>query len=361
MSTILVWREKIQKLYADYSLYITIVARLVLGGLVFGLINSKIGYMKAVSSIVCTAGLTVVCAFLPVIVMVLAAMALVLLHFYSLSIGVALVSAILFVLMYIFYLQFSTKQSWLILVTAVAFALKVPLVIPVAVGLLGGFVSLAPIVCGTIAYYVIHSVRVSSGTFKSEGLSEIINAVTAAAKQLLGNKEMWLMVAVIVACTLLVYGIRTRSVNHAWKIATGAGAAAGLVLGLVGNIVLNVDMSLISLGVGSVLAIVFGLLAEILFLSVDYTRTEYVEFEDDEYHYYVKAVPKIGVTEPEKNVKRITRRQDGPENEKRAGRKAGKPEGGREVSEVSWEEHTDDILLTRSLSKELGLENPKKK
>ncbi len=361
MNTILVWREKVQKLYADYSLYITIMARLLLGGLVFGLINSKIGYMKSVSSIVCTAGLTVVCAFLPVIVMVLAAAGLVLLHFCGLSMGVALVSAVLFVLMYIFYLQFSTRQSWLILITAVAFALKIPLVIPVAVGLLGGFASLAPIVCGTMAYYVIHSVRVSSGTFKNEELSKILDVVTATAKQLLGNKEMWLMVAVIVGCTLLVYGIRTRSVNHAWKIASGVGAAAGLVLGLVGNIVLSVDLSLVSLIVGTALAIGFGLLAEILFLSVDYTRTEYVEFEDDEYHYFVKAVPKIGVAVPEKNVKHITRRQEEAEDGRRTKRKSARQEEELGESDMTLEEHTDALLLTRSLSKELGLDDPQGK
>ena len=209
MNTILVWREKVQKLYADYSLYITIMARLLLGGLVFGLINSKIGYMKSVSSIVCTAGLTVVCAFLPVIVMVL--------------------------------------------------------------------------------------------------------------------------------------------------------AAAGLVLGLVGNIVLSVDLSLVSLIVGTALAIGFGLLAEILFLSVDYTRTEYVEFEDDEYHYFVKAVPKIGVAVPEKNVKQITRRQEEAEDGRRTKRKSARQEEELGESDMTLEEHTDALLLTRSLSKELGLDDPQGK
>ena len=43
--------------------------------------------------------------------------------------------------------------------------------------------------------------------------------------------------------------------------------------------------------------------------SVDYTRTEYLQFEDDEYYYYVKAVPKAVVTIPEKTVKRINERQ----------------------------------------------------
>jgi len=39
--------------------------------------------------------------------------------------------------------------------------------------------------------------------------------------------------------------------------------------------------------------------------SVDYERTEMVQFEDDEYYYYVKAVPKNLVAIPEKQVKKI--------------------------------------------------------
>ena len=41
--------------------------------------------------------------------------------------------------------------------------------------------------------------------------------------------------------------------------------------------------------------------------SVDYSRTEKLQFEDDEYYYYVKAVPKNVVATPEKKVKRINK------------------------------------------------------
>ena len=40
--------------------------------------------------------------------------------------------------------------------------------------------------------------------------------------------------------------------------------------------------------------------------NLDYSRTEKVQFEDDEYYYYVKAVPKMTVATPEKKVKKIT-------------------------------------------------------
>ena len=37
----------------------------------------------------------------------------------------------------------------------------------------------------------------------------------------------------------------------------------------------------------------------------DYQQTEHLQFEDDEYYYYVKAVPKMTVSEVNKSVKHI--------------------------------------------------------
>ena len=46
-----------------------------------------------------------------------------------------------------------------------------------------------------------------------------------------------------------------------------------------------------------------------MFFSVDYSRTEYVQYEDDEYYYYVKAVPKINIVNAEVKVKQINARK----------------------------------------------------
>ena len=149
MSTLLVWREQLQIFYAKYSIFIRIGLQFALGFLVFNQINSNIGFMKAASKTPCTLGLSAVCAFLPLIVMVMAATALVLLHFYTLSLPVAIVAALLFLLMYIFYFRFSTGKSWLVLLMACSMAMNVPFVLPNAVGLLGTPAGAVPVACGT--------------------------------------------------------------------------------------------------------------------------------------------------------------------------------------------------------------------
>lgn len=335
MSTLLVWREKLQKLYAAYSVYILKGIQFVLGLVLFGLINSNIGFMKMASSVFCTIGLAVICTFLPTIVMVMAATVLILAHFYALSLPIAIVSAVIFILMYIFYFRFTPKKSWLVLVAALAFGLKIPFVIPVAFGLMGTPVWIVPAACGIISYYMVDFVKRSATALKSADADGIAASLTSFTKQVLSNKEMWLMIMAVVIGILVVNMVRSRAVSNAWKIASAVGAVVCLIVAAAGNVILEGHISYVSIIVSAVLGIALGIVLEFLFFSVDYSQTENIQFEDDEYYYYVKAVPKVGVSVPEKQVKHITE-DTGNRNK-----------------------NTEDILLTKSLSKELGIDKEK--
>ena len=337
MSTLLVWREKLQRLYASYSIYILKGIQFMLGLLLFGLINYNIGFMKMASSVICTIGLAVICTFLPMIVMVMAATVLILVHFYALSLPIAIVSAIIFLLMYIFYFRFTPKKAWLVLAAALAFGLKIPFVIPVAFGLMGTPVWIVPAVCGVISYYMVDFVKRSATALKSADADGIAANLTSFTKQVLGSKEMWLMIMAVVIGILVVNVVRSRAVSNAWKVASVSGSVVCLIVAAAGNMILEGNISYVSIVGSAALGIVLELVLEFLLFSVDYSRTENIQFEDDEYYYYVKAVPKVGVSAPKKQVKHITE-DTGNKNR-----------------------NTEDILLTRSLSKELGIDKEKHK
>lgn len=367
MSTLLVWREKLQKVYAAYSVYILKGLQFLLGLLLFGLINSNVGFMEMASSVFCTGGLAVICTFFPMIVMVIAAAVLVLVHFYALSMPIAIVSLVIFLIMYIFYFRFTTKKAWLLLVSALAFALKIPLIIPVVFGLLGTPVWIVPAACGIISYYMVSFVKASAAALRSADSESMISGVVNFTKQVVTGHEMWLMVMAIVIGILVVNLIRTRAIDHAWKIGSASGVVVSLIIAAAGNIILNGDVSYVEICVSALLGVGLGLVLEFLFFSVDYSRTESIQFEDDEYYYYVKAVPKIGVSVPEKTVKHITEHQpqetvviDEKAQNVLAARGSGQRKDtagnpGRRTND-DIEKNTDEILLTRSLSRELGLD-----
>ncbi len=53
-------------------------------------------------------------------------------------------------------------------------------------------------------------------------------------------------------------------------------------------------------------SIAIAIIIQFLYNVIDYTREETFEFEDEEYYYYVRAVPKVSVEEEEFNVTQIT-------------------------------------------------------
>lgn len=386
MDGILEIKGQLQSIYAKYSKYIDKVIQFTLALVTFFMINQNMGFMHMLKNPIITLGLSAVCAFLPPVFTVLVAAALVLGHIYSVSLGVLIVTAILFLLMFIFYLRLAPKTAVVVLLMPLAFILKIPAAVPVAFALVGTPVYAVPAALGTITYYLIQQVKESAAAVKTAEEGSFITDMTGFAKEVLTNKEMWLYVAAVIICMLAVYGIRRSAIAHAWKAASILGAIIYMIIAAAGGAGLDVKVSMGTLIIGAVAAIIIGLILEIIFFSVDYSKCENLQYEDDEYYYYVKAVPKVGVAAPEKTVKRINKRDETQKEsevvdsgELRKKIKKQESEGGRKKPQQKQRgknnpayvasdkrkspkgsENTDHLLLTRSLRKDLKLDEDKK-
>lgn len=383
MDNLYILKGQIQQIYAGYSKWIDKAVQFVLALAVFYMINHDMGFMALLSNPLITLGLAVICAFLPAAVTVIVAALLILAQISAVSLPVMGVTAAIFIVMFVFYVRFSPKTALLILLTPLAFLLKIPYVIPVAFGLVGTPLSIVPIICGVIVYYMMDCVKASASTLKSASLFEQLGLYM---KRVFQNKEMILVLIAFIIVLLLVYQVHRMAVNHAWKSASAAGVVAGIVIMAAGSAALDVKISYPELILGSIAALIVGLILELLFFAVDYSRCENVQYEDDEYYYYVKAVPKIVVAAPEKTVKRINRRSEQSETEiidadeiRRKSAEAAEHTNGRTTEKgrkkkrnvkktgapltkaSSFSASTDELLLTRSLRKELHLDDEDKK
>lgn len=372
MSELLVWREKIQRIYADKSLFIDKAVQFIFGFAALYLINQNIGLMKVVAAPVITLALAVICTFLPPVFTVFAAALLILVHMFALSLGVMAVSAMVFVMMFIFYCRFTPKRALVLLITLIAFFLHIPYVVPVACGLILSPAAAIPAAFGAIIYQMLLCVKNSASAITSvEGMT---GQIAFFVKAVFKNKELWITVIAFVICVFTVYAIKRISVDHAWKIAVAAGAVVNIVVIVVGDIAFDVHTSYGMLILGNVLAIALGLIIEFFIFSVDYSRTEHLQYEDDDYYYYVKAVPKISISVPEKTVKHINEHRSPEESEQEeSNRRAGEGRSERRkrdtsgrrsrqaVEKTRMPENTDELLLAKQLQDELDIENIVKK
>lgn len=374
MDNIYVIKGQLQQIYAKHSRLIDKAAQFLLALAVFYLINHDLGFMDILANPLITLGLSVICTFLPLCLTALAAAVLILVQMSAVSIGIMAVTAAVFVVMFAFYIRFCPRTVLILLLTPVAFMLHVPYIIPVAFGLTGTVGSVIPIIFGTIIYYMLDYLKGAAASMK-DGSDGMIGQMTSYAKHVFQSKEMIIMIIAFVIMFLLVYQVRRMAVSHAWKSASCAGAVCGIVIAAAGSAVMNVKLSYPELILGNIAAVVVGLILELVFFSVDYSRTERVQYEDDEYYYYVKAVPKIMVSAPEKTVKRINRRTESHETEiintddirKKAAAETDRKEGRKkrpsikkrppQKKESKITGSMEQVLLTRSLEKELHLDD----
>jgi len=84
-----------------------------------------------------------------------------------------------------------------------------------------------------------------------------------------------------------------------------------LIVIFIGDFNYNLPVDLVSMILGILVSVIIALIYQFFVFAVDYSRTEYLQYEDDDYHYYVKAVPKIAVSAPDVKVHRIYSRKTG--------------------------------------------------
>ena len=310
MTVLLEMKERIKLIYSKYEAFIVPVLKFLLAFITFSTLNGRMGYMARIDDtrIMLIAALT--CSFLPVGLMVLMAAAFSLMHMYALSMEVALVGLCMYLIMYLLFFRFSPKDSLVVVLTPLLFSMNIPYVVPIAVGLLCGPASIVSVGCGIAVFYLLRMVIDSAPNIRIMEEGEILEKVRFMVEGILGSKAMLVMIAAFVVTVLVVYLIRRMSVDYSWTIAMVTGAMINVVLLLIGDLMYDVNLSMGSVLLGSLLALVVAKVIEFFRFCVDYSRTEKVQFEDDEYYYYVKAVPKMTVSVPTKTVKRINSQRD---------------------------------------------------
>ena len=305
MTVLLEIRDKMKMIYGKYEAFIFPAVKFLIAFVVLLTLNSKMGYMTKLDNIAIVLIVALMCSFLPTGCILLIAALISLLHMYALSMEVAIVGVCFYLIMYLVFFRFSPKESVLVLLTPLLFSMKIPYVIPLAAGLICAPASIVSVGCGVVVHYLLQAVIISAPNIKTMTDAETTVKIRMIVDSLLGNKEMLVVIAAFSVTIIVVYFLRRLSVNYAWTIAMIAGAMVNIVILLMGDLLYDINISVFGILAGSILALLVAKVIEFFRFCVDYSRTEKVQYEDDEYYYYVKAVPKMTVTAPTNTVKRI--------------------------------------------------------
>lgn len=306
MLGLLVAREKIKAFYAKYDAFINPLIKFLMVIVAIVMIRNNIGYADIWNNILISISIVVICSFLPfgAISFVLAVYLLV--DVYKASLDMAIILAIMLFCIAVLYYGFKPEDSYLLILTPIAFALKIPYVIPILVGLGGSILSAIPVSFGIVLFYFILFIKSNIGTLTNPTSVDITQKYMILLEGAFDNKVMGLMIISFIICIIVVYIIKSLSINYAWIIAITAGIVSQLTVIFIGDLAYGIKLPIGRIVGGMVLSVFIAGIYHFFVFAVDYSHTEYTQFEDDDYYYYVKAVPKIAVSTPDRKVQKFS-------------------------------------------------------
>ena len=270
----------------------------------------------------------------------------VLLHLFKLSMMLSAVALVVFLLFYFIYLKFAPDQGILIVLYPVLAQFNLHYMIPLVGAMAFNPFAALPIAFGVIFMKVIGYLQ-EAASLGDPGtdVKEIMTSYQYIFDKLFADKEMVAYIAVFTLVILIVYGISRLAVDYSWYIAIGVGTLVN-VIGLAIQASGIEGMSVVMVVIGSVIGGLLAAVIQFMGCTLDYARKESLQFEDDDYYYYVKAVPKIQITQAERTVKTYGRK---PKKAKKSKKGSGDAEEMTVVEEASRREKKQETKVYEDL------------
>lgn len=305
MTELLLAKETLKTFVGRYEVYLKPLGKFLLALIALLMINSSTGYMERLNNLSIVLIIALMCSFLPLNFTIICSAGFIMAHLYALSMECALVALILFLILVLVYFRFSPKDAVIVLLLPMCFYLKIPYVVPICAGLLATPVAAVAVACGVVVYHMVSYVSGNVSGLSALEAEDIAGRFRYVVDGFLKNKTMAVVIAAFALTVIVVYLIRRLSIDHSWTIAIIVGTITQMVVLLLGALVMDADVSMVGIIAGSLVSAGIARVVEFMMFQMDYSRAETVQFEDDEYYYYVKAVPKVILSKPEKTVKKI--------------------------------------------------------
>lgn len=307
MTKLLIIKEKLRKIYSSNSVYIIPAVKFVITLVSLLTMNHYIGYMASLKNPIVSILIAAVCSVLPINVIVVVISLAVIANMYGIAAEIAIVAVLLYIIMYVFYFRFSAKYGYVLILMPVLFFLKIPFIMPLIIGAAMTPAAAVAMIFGTIVFFMMQYGS-EEAVLIVNGMSDSgVDKASSFISKLMNDKEMIVIVLAFAVAAILVYAIRRMSIDHSVTMSIVFGGIFESIIILCATYVLEIDGIFKSwmICVFTIISILLAYILQFFVLAVDYSRTEYTQFEDDDYYYYVKAIPKVKVTATDVQVKHI--------------------------------------------------------
>jgi hypothetical protein len=246
-------------------------------------------------------------------VVVFAVSVIMLLNVLAVSKELALFFLVVVIAMYCMYIRFFPDAAWIMLLVMILYRVKLIYAIPMIVMMFSGMTGIIPVAFGGLLYFIsVYLKEVSDilGRLTDETESDF-QAYKYMLDAFKDNKDFMVQIIVFAAAIVIGNIFYRLSIDYSWYIGLAVCAVVSMLFFVICGGMLGVDVEIGSVFIGTILGLIVALLLQVFKVMVDYSRKETVQFEDDEYYYYVKAIPKYNIDTKSRNTAQAAPRKNG--------------------------------------------------
>ncbi len=303
MSGLLTVRDAIRDFLRKFDEITAPIIKFIAAYIMFLSINSLFGYSDLFDKKIVVFLLSVISALVSEMVVVFIGGAVLLVNAFAVSLEIGLVMLVVIIVMYCLYMRLFPDCGWILAFVPIMFMLHLNYAIPLVIVIFAGAAGIVPAGFGTILYYISKYIKeIVAGKMLDD---EEFQSYTYILDALVKNKELMVYIIVFSVVILIASIIYKLPFDYSWYVAIAVGGMLNILVFLLCGPATGVSVNMGSLVLSSLLAIILTICIQACKSIVDYSAKETVQFEDDDYYYYVKAIPKF-TGKRKKNVKNIT-------------------------------------------------------
>lgn len=267
------------------------VLRFVFSYILFTSINKLFGYSELFGRGIVIFLLALICSLASDTVAVLLGGVVMMINGVSVSAEIGIMLFVVVILMYCSYMRIFPDCAWVLAFVPIMFMWKLYFVIPVIVVIFAGAAGIVPTVFGALFYYIAMAIReIKDGNMLEDKEFQAYNYVIDSV---IKNKAILSVLIVFAVVIMITYILYKLPYDYAFYVAILASGLLNILVSLLVDGATDAGISMGQVVGGSLLGILIGALVQVCKGLLDYAHKENVQFEDDDYFYYVKAVPKF--------------------------------------------------------------------
>lgn len=304
MTQLLIYREKVIRFFKEYETWFIILAKFLGMMLVFTYINESLGFYELLGSMPVNVLLSLICSIIPGSFVIIIVAAVIAAHMLKFSMLIGLLTIAVMVIIYLLFLSFAPRYSIILLAAPVLVHYNLGFALPVVAGLLFTPYAAIPAAAGVfMAGYLRAAVQYGGDLSTPAGASgaaaladsldpeKLTAVITQIFTQAFADKTFVILFVLVVVTAAVMFIINRFSISYIWYLSIIAGMIVELICALlVSPRIQGIDLSGLLTGVligGAAAAVI-----QFFRCVVDYKSRESLQFEDEEYYYYVQAIPK---------------------------------------------------------------------